>query len=55
MIVLEPKTANYYILRASVYEKTGAKDKAIADYRKALEIDPSNKDAQAGLKRLGAS
>ncbi len=38
--------------KASV-EKKGEVDQAIADFRKAVEIDPSDQDAKEGLKRLG--
>jgi Flp pilus assembly protein TadD len=36
-----------------VLEKSGQRDKAVIDYRKALELDPTNALAQQGLRRLG--
>jgi Tfp pilus assembly protein PilF len=44
-----------YSFRGAAYEKLLQNIKAIADYQKALIIDPSNIDAQNGLKRLRAS
>jgi Tfp pilus assembly protein PilF len=38
--------------RAGIYEKLGRRDQAIAGYRAALKLNPNDKDAQAGLKRL---
>jgi tetratricopeptide (TPR) repeat protein len=52
-ISLAPKFVLPYNNRAMVYEKTGAKAKAIADFRAVLGIDPANKEAKAGLARLG--
>jgi hypothetical protein len=37
-----------------VYEATGRKARTIAEFRKALLLDPSEQAAIAGLKRLGA-
>jgi predicted TPR repeat methyltransferase len=34
------------------YEKSGQKDLAISNYKKALEINPDNKDAAERLKAL---
>jgi predicted TPR repeat methyltransferase len=34
------------------YEKSGEKDLAISNYKKALEINPDNKDAAERLKAL---
>jgi predicted TPR repeat methyltransferase len=42
-------------LRAAANEKLGKKDQAIADYRKVLALDPSDKKSAEGLKRLGAA
>lgn len=41
--------------RGHIREALGDKDAAIADYRKAIELDPNAKDSREGLKRLGAS
>jgi Flp pilus assembly protein TadD len=42
-----------WVIRAIVREKSGDRDQAIADYRKALELDPANALAQQGVRRLG--
>ncbi len=52
-IELNPKDAATYSKRGFAYETIGAKAKAIADYHKALTIEPFNEEAKAGLKRLG--
>jgi len=61
-IVLDPKLALAYTARGLAYEKKGEYDKAIADYtqaiadyRKTLEIDPSDQNAKNNLKRLGVT
>jgi tetratricopeptide (TPR) repeat protein len=54
-MALAPRFVLPYNNRAMVYEKSGARAKAIADYRAALSIDPANKDAKAGLGRLGVA
>jgi tetratricopeptide (TPR) repeat protein len=53
-IALAP-TANHFGTRALIYEKLGQRDKAIADYRAALKLDPNHKSAQDGLNRLGVA
>ena len=53
-IEIHPSATRYYN-RGLAYEKKGDKDLAIADFRSALGIDPDDKDAEASLKRLGAS
>ena len=40
--------------RGDVYSKKGEKDRAIAEYRQALAIEPGNGMALNGLKKLGA-
>ena len=58
-IKLDPGTATAFAGRARAYEKKGERDKAIADYRKALEVyrarfnEPYAPSIEA-LKRLGA-
>ncbi len=44
-----------YTNRGYTYEKKGDKDQAIADWIKALEIDPSHQIAKNNLKRLGVT
>jgi tetratricopeptide (TPR) repeat protein len=51
-IALSPKFADYYRIRASTYEKMGERDRAIADYRRALSLNPSNQAAKNGLQHL---
>jgi tetratricopeptide (TPR) repeat protein len=53
-VVLAPKHPGVIETRAEIYEKLGQREKAIADYRQAFSLDPGMKDAQDGLKRLGA-
>lgn len=48
-----PDYVDLYNVTASVYEQQGLTDKAAAQYKKALEIQPNNQAATAGLKRLG--
>ena len=44
-----------YSNRGVAYKKKGDKEQAIADFRTALEINPSDQDAKEGLKRLGVT
>jgi tetratricopeptide (TPR) repeat protein len=43
-----------YNNRGNAYKKKGHREAAVADFQKALEIDPSDLDAKNSLKRLGA-
>jgi len=43
----------FWSVRAECYVTLGDKARAIADFRKVLEIDPDDTDAQDGLKQLG--
>ncbi len=52
-IELNPNFAKAHYGRGLAYEKTGDRVKAIGDYRKVLEIDPSNQYAKEDLKRMG--
>jgi CubicO group peptidase (beta-lactamase class C family) len=47
-----PKSANVYDSLAEAYAKDAQKEKAIANYKKALELDPKNDSAVAKLKEL---
>jgi CubicO group peptidase (beta-lactamase class C family) len=47
-----PKSANVYDSLAEAYEKDGQKQLAIANYRKALELDPKNQKAANKIKEL---
>jgi len=44
-----------YTNRGTAYEKKGNKKQALADFRKALDINPMMRDAKRGLKRLGVT
>jgi len=60
-IALDPNFVPAYINKGTLYSKKGDYDlaknfnkkRALADFRKALEINPSNQHAKEGLKRLG--
>ncbi len=54
-IALNPWNALAYFHRGYAYEKKGDEDRAIADFRRALEINPRMLDAKVRLKRLGAT
>ena len=41
--------------RAHILEALGRREDAIAEFRNALSIDPTQKESQDGLKRLGAA
>jgi len=38
-----------------VFEALGRKDEAIADFRRALVLDPNDQDSKGELKKLGAN
>jgi Flp pilus assembly protein TadD len=52
---LNPKFPSAYDTRGYIYEALDRKDEAIADFRKALELDPSNEKRKEPLKRLGVT
>ena len=54
-VELDSNVANYYDTRAHIYEMLNHKDDAIADYRKALLLDPTRQECREGLGRLGVS
>jgi CubicO group peptidase (beta-lactamase class C family) len=47
-----PKSGNVYDSLAEAYAKDGQKQRAIENYRKAVELDPKNQDAIDKLKEL---
>jgi len=47
-----PKSANVYDSLGEAYMKNGENEKAIRNYKKSLELDPSNKNAEEKLKEL---
>ena len=51
-IRLSTKSSMAYVHRGYAYEMKNNLDAAIADYKKALEVDPRNQTAQANLNRV---
>jgi tetratricopeptide (TPR) repeat protein len=51
-VALAPLPAHFET-RGEIYEKLGQRDKAVADYRAALRLDPKDDGAKQGLMRLG--
>lgn len=49
-----PNSGNAFDSLAESYEKLGDKAQAIANYRKSLELDPSNQNGAEHLKKLSA-
>lgn len=47
-----PKSGNVYDSLGEAYAKDGQKEKAVANYRKAVELDPKNENAAAKVKEL---
>ena len=54
-IRLDSNSLQAYKLRAAIYGDSGRRDQAIADFRKALELDPSDQSVKKGLADLGAA
>lgn len=52
-ITSNPDYVDFYNASAAIYEQEGLKDKAVSFYQKALDKQPGNPAAEAGLKRLG--
>ncbi|MBF9220337.1 tetratricopeptide repeat protein [Hymenobacter sp. BT662] len=48
-IASDPGNSNLYAVRGSLYDQQKKTDLALADYRKAVELDPKNFDAQYNL------
>lgn len=48
-IAADPTNSNLYAVRGSMYDQQKKTDLALADYRKAVELDPNNFDAQFNL------
>jgi tetratricopeptide (TPR) repeat protein len=48
-IASDPTNSNLYAVRGSMYDQQKKGDLALADYRKAVELDPNNFDAQFNL------
>jgi hypothetical protein len=54
-LTLDPKYAPAYAQRGMVYLSTGDADRAKADFKSALAIEPNNDIAMAGLSRLAGA
>ncbi|GAA4024063.1 hypothetical protein GCM10022409_04970 [Hymenobacter glaciei] len=48
-IAADPTNSNLYAVRGSLYDQQKKNDLAVADYRKAIELDSKNFDAQYNL------
>ncbi|MBC6989934.1 tetratricopeptide repeat protein [Hymenobacter sp. BT491] len=48
-IAADPTNSNLYAVLGSIYDQNKQSDQALAAYRKAVEIDPNNFDAQFNL------
>lgn len=48
-----PESANAYDSLGEAYEAAGKPVKAMANYRRSLELDPGNANARDRLRRLG--
>jgi tetratricopeptide (TPR) repeat protein len=54
-IALDPKLAIAYNCRGAAFEGLGRREEAIADFRRALVLDPKLQMSKESLARLGAS
>ncbi len=52
VIALDPSGADGYVGRGMAYAEKNEFDRAIADFRRALEIDPSDQSTKDFLKML---
>lgn len=52
LILMRPSEPEFYFMKGQCSEKLGAPLQATGDYRKALALDPKNKEYQAALKRM---
>jgi predicted TPR repeat methyltransferase len=52
-IRLAPKMTMLYTYRGKIHLAAGNADKAIADFKQVLKMDPANADAKALLADLG--
>jgi Flp pilus assembly protein TadD len=48
-ITADPSNASLYAVRGSLYDNQKKNDLAMADYKKAIELDPNNFDAQFNM------
>jgi tetratricopeptide (TPR) repeat protein len=49
-----PRSSNTYDSLGEGYAKAGSKDLAIHNYKRSLELDPNNRNAEDWIKRLNA-
>jgi tetratricopeptide (TPR) repeat protein len=52
-IRLRPDIVSYFILRGKAHEIAGLLDKALADFRQALTLEPQNQVAADNVRALG--
>jgi Tfp pilus assembly protein PilF len=52
---LDPSNAYAFDTRGNIYLKLGLRDQAIADFRKAVALNPNLNESNATLQRLEAS
>jgi tetratricopeptide (TPR) repeat protein len=48
-IAADPNNSNLYAVRGGIYDREKKSDLAMADYKKAIELDPKNFDAQYNM------
>ena len=48
-IIADPGNSNLYAVRGSMYDQQKKTELAVADYKKAVELEPNNFDAQFNL------
>ncbi|MDB5268168.1 MAG: hypothetical protein JWP58_1208 [Hymenobacter sp.] len=48
-IIADPSNSNLYAVRGSMYDQQKKTELAVADYKKAVELEPNNFDAQFNL------
>ena len=53
LLSIDDRHAKGHNLKGLVFADKKEYEKAFDEYKKALELDPKNKDAQKGLKELG--
>jgi protein O-mannosyl-transferase len=51
--VIDPSILQIYLNRGGIYEIRGDSAAAVREYRHALTVDPANRTAREGLRRLG--
>jgi hypothetical protein len=53
IVQAEPRSVDALVELGNLYEAEGLKSRAVAMYRKVVEVDPSHGEARAAIKRLG--